>query len=482
MDDANNIKKYSAADIEKYLQGKLSPREMRDMEIASLDDPFLADALEGYKNTGTDISADMTELQTRIAARSSGAKVIAMRTSRRKYAWLRIAALLLLFVGAGLLAKQFLFNKHNDEAGIAQAKVQNSPVPVKTDSQAAGLTMNPDKIKMNAESKTVPGKNGPEKKKGEVTRTRPTQVLDDKTNPLSLSTNTQQAPVPVEKNDDSRKQITERSADETTLEKSSKTPIQNNSVARNVQMKAKDSDGDGVTDQFDKDSTKNSYGLANRGTNKFYSNNSAGYSNNFKTNLFRGRITDAQNRGLPFANVTNLRDNNAGTYTDVNGYFNLTYPDTLLNVHVKSVGFEQNDAQLKSTLANNHVVMNDDRSVTQIVIPNSKPGDAAGKPMNKIKVEEPEPADGWGNYDTYIANNIEEPLEIKNKEIPSGQVEVSFDINKDGEPVNIKVERSLCDNCDKEAIRLVKEGPKWKHKRSGRQKATILVNFNSSSR
>jgi TonB family protein len=61
-------------------------------------------------------------------------------------------------------------------------------------------------------------------------------------------------------------------------------------------------------------------------------------------------------------------------------------------------------------------------------------------------------------------------------------VQVSFDIDKNGEPVNIRVEKSLCDNCDKEAIRLVREGPKWKHKRSGRQKATILVNFNPSAK
>jgi TonB family protein len=45
-----------------------------------------------------------------------------------------------------------------------------------------------------------------------------------------------------------------------------------------------------------------------------------------------------------------------------------------------------------------------------------------------------------------------------------GDVEVSFEVDKNGEPVNIKVEKSLCGKCDEEAIRLIKDGPKWKRK------------------
>ena len=40
-----------------------------------------------------------------------------------------------------------------------------------------------------------------------------------------------------------------------------------------------------------------------------------------------------------------------------------------------------------------------------------------------------------------------------------------------------RVEKSLCDKCDKEAIRLVKEGPKWKRNaRNGRTTVTIPFN------
>jgi hypothetical protein len=49
MSPNDKYKHYSAADIRKYLQGDLSAREMQALEAAALEDPFLADALEGME-------------------------------------------------------------------------------------------------------------------------------------------------------------------------------------------------------------------------------------------------------------------------------------------------------------------------------------------------------------------------------------------------------------------------------------------------
>ena len=40
-------------------------------------------------------------------------------------------------------------------------------------------------------------------------------------------------------------------------------------------------------------------------------------------------------------------------------------------------------------------------------------------------------------------------------------VELSFTVNKNGTLTNFKIDRSLDAASDKEAVRLVKEGPKW---------------------
>ncbi len=49
MNANDKYKHYSAADIREYLRGDLSAREMQALEAAALEDPFLADALEGME-------------------------------------------------------------------------------------------------------------------------------------------------------------------------------------------------------------------------------------------------------------------------------------------------------------------------------------------------------------------------------------------------------------------------------------------------
>ena len=57
-------------DIEKYLRGELSSSEMHQLEKKALDDPFLADALEGASMISSDeLSDDLTSLRKKIQAK-----------------------------------------------------------------------------------------------------------------------------------------------------------------------------------------------------------------------------------------------------------------------------------------------------------------------------------------------------------------------------------------------------------------------------
>ena len=96
--------------------------------------------------------------------------------------------------------------------------------------------------------------------------------------------------------------------------------------------------------------------------------------------------------------------------------------------------------------------------------------------MPNIKIDTLEPAGGWAGFDEYIATNIKMPKELQTKEPYSGEVELSFEINKNGEAVNIAVVKSLCKKCDEEAIRLLKEGPKWKKKKVVK-KGLVTIKF-----
>ncbi len=128
----NNIKKFTAADIEKYHAGLLSGKERHDLEKAALDDPFLADALEGYAVAGINAAADIADLKKRLAQKVEGTKLIPLKAApRNSFRTLRAAALVAFVAGAGFLIYQFGFNKKSGE--IAQAKTTKKQEGVPTD-------------------------------------------------------------------------------------------------------------------------------------------------------------------------------------------------------------------------------------------------------------------------------------------------------------------------------------------------------------
>ncbi len=80
--------------------------------------------------------------------------------------------------------------------------------------------------------------------------------------------------------------------------------------------------------------------------------------------------------------------------------------------------------------------------------------------------------DGWEDYNNYLTNNGS----ISDKNI-HGVVEVFVNLDKNGAVSKIKVDKSLCAECDAEAVRLVKEGPKWDVKATKSRKAKVKVKF-----
>lgn len=477
MSTDNHIKNFTGTDIEKYHKGLLSAKESHDLEKAALDDPFLADALEGYAVTAVDHAADMDDLKKRLAEKVGTEKVITMKSPGNKpFPWLRIAAMVVILAGAGLLAQQFIFKGKKNE--IAQAKNKTEELkPVETSSSGTTATItdsgstNQEKSFLVKDQKntTIPG--GPDQKVSESKATKDAIREDNVVTGAETVTNnaTQPAVTAPVKTEDEKNNQYKIATGNTEKKDIAKEDVKSKSE---ISLK-KDSDADGITDKRDLAKDDRQQNKAVAASRKTAENNN--YRN--QANIFRGRVTDETNAGVPFANVTNLQDNNAGTYTDANGYFNLTYPDTVLTVQVRSVGFENANVQLRNVLANNQVVLQDDKSLSEVVISNQKPNVAArSKEANKT-LEEPEPADGWDNYDTYLVNNLNPPEEFRTKQKVGGVVQVSFAVDKNGEPISIKIEKSLCDKCDKEAIRLIKEGPKWRRNAAKKGRTTVTISF-----
>jgi hypothetical protein len=465
----NNDIIYTAADIEKYHKGQLSPKEMHALEKAALDDPFLADALEGYSVKGISANADMDELKSRLARRiEQDSKVIPLvPVKKTTFNWWKVAAMIIVIAGAGLLAYQLNFSDRRAEIAHAPAsnKATKSPASdsAKKDSQS---------IENAAANQGFAATEQQDKAGSEVKAVRPdSPVPGDKRALKKILDSTDDKEALVSTISEPAASAILEGKKEALASKDDNQPQKNGYAKRSdPDVKAQRLEKRAANEDMDEKLLRTNPGLVMQKNARAKSNNALTH-----TNVFKGRITDAQNNALPFSNITNTEDN-IGTYSDAKGNFVLTSPDSVLNVQVSSVGFETSKVQLQNNVPANNIELKEDRSLAEVVIADKKVNSKRARDANMV-LEEPEPADGWSNYDIYLANNLKTPEVFKDKQADTkGEVVLSFDVDKDGNPYNITVKKSLCESCDKEAIRLVKEGPKWKRK-ARKGKATVKIAF-----
>lgn len=505
MSKDSNIRSYTAIDIEKYHKGLFSPEEMHDLEKAALDDPFLADALEGYAVPGINVTADIADLKKRLSDKTGeNRKVIPLAAPpRSSFPWFRAAAMLILVIGAAFLVYQFGFNKDSSPRDVAQ----NKPAPAKDSDQSSQYLM-PDSqkeivssLKQTTDSSTSSSAKAKDyflnkSAEGEAKPLTVQKAISDSPDPdtvyaftddiykKKIDKTTVLPPPPV--NEESKYEPLEKKlADQEVLRRQNPNQFGVPTVQQPVKdAKAEQLELEAVGKQNARDSAIANQGLvrdmeaaaSNRGNALAKQSNAiAGekYKNANRINIFRGQVIDEDKNVVPFANITNRADN-VGTYTDAKGNFTLTSPDSVLNVQIRSLGYENNNSQLNNTSLSNQVIMQEDRSLKEIVVSRKKVNSTRSRTSTMV-LEEPEPVDGWTNYDAYLANNLNVPETWRSKQNEGeGSVTLSFEVDSKGQPVNITVDKSLCESCDKEAIRLIKQGPKWKRKsKKGRTSVTI---------
>lgn len=92
-----------------------------------------------------------------------------------------------------------------------------------------------------------------------------------------------------------------------------------------------------------------------------------------------------------------------------------------------------------------------------------------------------QPQGGMHAFQEYISNNLTYPtLSLRNK--TQGTVEVTFIVEKSGAVSNVEIAKGLDDACNKEALRVVKNSPRWEPARhqgqTVRQKVNLPLVFN----
>ncbi|MFL5807885.1 MAG: energy transducer TonB [Flavisolibacter sp.] len=397
---------FTASDIERYHNGTMSAEERHALEKAALDDPFLADALEGYHYTTT-ATEDIVNLQNRLDEKTRRRKILPFFFENKT--WLRAAAIILIVAGGTWL----LFKSSSQE---------NKSVAIEKQVEAK-----------NDSAITNPGETS--------NYVMPGQPLNISTD--SVKEATSQSGLKKQKQE-GRFNFSTVTSSSTEKQGSTETVLMDNKSARKIPGRADESNSHSVNLESNQNSFKTNSGILSD-SNRVLSNATA------NNNVLNRKAVANDNFSKVFGESNSQREQvkmDAGAYR---------IGDTIRNVNV--VMTPQPSAALEEVV------------VVGYGSQKKKPAVPEGRVKGMV-IDTLEPAEGWTNFDDYVASHLKPPEDFKDKPM-SGEVQLSFDVNEAGEPINIAVIKSLCTKCDEEAIRLLKEGPKWKKKKAKKGKVTI---------
>ena len=197
--------------------------------------------------------------------------------------------------------------------------------------------------------------------------------------------------------------------------------------------------------------------------------------------IIKGKVTDQKGEPLIGASVM-YKGTNIGTITNMNGEFSLVKKDDKKRLTAEYIGYDPVEIRV-DTSRTMLIAMNENKqTLNEVVVVGygAKKNKKSTTLGSVVKVEEqaekeitPQPVIGKRSYQKYLKENLVRPADEKCAQV-KGKVVLTFLVNKEGRPFYIKVKESLCESADKEAIRLIQEGPDWIY---GNKLAEVTVKF-----
>jgi hypothetical protein len=460
-DNKNMI--YTARDIEQYLSGDMTPMQMHAMEKAALDDPFLAEAMEGYEGMkDKQWTNQLVALRQQIADKGAVAKVIPLHKSKNKR-WKAIAAIFILGAGTALTFLLIPNDKpeKNDPIQIAQNITASKDTALPNPQNTISVTPVNPSISSTAttakETNSNPGNEMTEvvtadQLSGNITTAPGAPVVKSSGSNMTLQVN---EPVPTKP---------------AAAMAGNNAPKPNNDVESVESILAERKNASGKVNKSITDDVGRQKNQAVATAKKEQDLN----------NFFTAQVLSKDNSPLPFTNIS-IKKDNFGTYADIKGMVRLVSSDSLLNIEVRSVGYLPRTFLLRSGQPQTRIILEEDEEAMKdrtVVI--NKGANTNRKSRRATMISDSavnvEPADGWENYNTYVANNLDIPEEMLKQDFP-GVVELTFDVKANGTISNIRVNKSLGAEYDEAAKRLLLEGPQWKVKKGKKTSASVKVQF-----
>ena len=434
MSNNNNDREiYDETNIQRYLNGQMSAVEMNAMERAAMEDPFLADAIEGYSNKldrgEADTTSDLIELRALLKKRveSPHKKIIPFYKTQ----WWKVAAIVVLLAGSGTVIYYLITTPVTDKTVIAKNNVKEQ--------KAVVIDSSPTITSGLADSTVI--------KRNEVQ-------------------NKQAAAIPERAQVPMKKSVSPGILSKPALPDVAMAPQKSKSSSISTQ---KDSGNDlaSSTERERRVNILNKEVMASRKAEAYYKPK--------PLNVFSGKVVNQNDQPVPFA-IVSVQLNKIGYVADSNGYFQFTLPDTMASVVISSVGFETANINLQGNRTSNEIRLKANPILNEVVVtPLRTAKKSSVKEEETVTAfQEAVPVNGIDSFNHYMENSKKIPAQQNNQH---GKVVVSFSVSKKGELSNFKIVKSLSPLMDEEAIRLIKEGPPWKVLKNKETKALVTVDF-----
>jgi len=405
-------------DIEKYRKGLLSEHEMHELEKRALNDPFLADAMEGAESINSEnFSGDVSQLQQ------------LLKTKKRKWWPMGIAASLLLFITVSYFIYRPTPNKANENLTLLKTDSVKEKELVKTFSLTDSAKEAKSKEKLLALEK--PNKTSSSKKNTKLDSVTEFSVASNASGP-AINLTFDEAKV------------------------AAAPPVATVQTESKEETSAKESIAAVATDAEEKKEVSTDKNLSrataiNKDQLVFKALNN--------TRIVAGKVTSSDD-GSPVPGVSILIPNTTmGFVTDSEGNYSITIPDSAKQLAFSFIGLQTQQVNLGNESTIDVQMPADVTQLSEVVVVGygnaKKDDDQEEKPIKLAN-----PFGGRRAYNKYLDKNLKYPEKALENKV-EGKVTVQFIVDLTGNLKDFAVIRGIGYGCDEEVIRLVKEGPRW---------------------
>lgn len=388
-----------------YITGNRKGREARRIEREAMDDPFLHDALEGYDAVPGDPGDAIRRMQRRVTG--------AAGKMRRRIYWSAAAALLLCAgVGGYLLT---LRNISMQERAIAWR--QDTPErSVPADSAVLAAVMS-EKSRPEAKTVAETPSSHPEETPAAEDRTPLTkQKAEYAENEIARPDETVAGTPPPAPSEESLSQK------ETALPIAAESSDRPEKMQSSVQVSPA-SDSERIFRKIGRPAS------------------------------VRGRITDRN--GTPLIGATVVSGPGKGVVTDIDGNFSFDKIPGSDTLEINYLGYHTEKIPADTSRPIRIALRENNEQLSECIVV------GYGTQQSETQQEgirKPVPVDGHKDYLRYLDERKVYP---DDEDLPHGKVTLRFEVDSAGRPADIEVIRSLGPAADREAVRLVREGPDW---------------------